>query len=250
MQVIHPAPHPTNLLRFDETSLVLSLVATHARDNLVVTALALSPRPFCLRVGAEEDGNNDTLTHIPLVAVSDRTTSTVAVLACSRLHRGATKAPIANAATDNGHWRGGGVEEGSGDTMREGGDSANGAGSTSGSPGSVVDQLRLLTVWPCNNVTSLVAASGAPLSSEPDDDGHEHDGHGQEQQQQQHHQHQHHQQQEQYRQEQHHHQHTDRTSRLSGGSGRIGGDMFLLGTASGAVYTFGVDAPSCASQVK
>lgn len=233
-----PSP-PVNLCRFDENVLALSLVATHLRDSLVVTSLALSPRPVYPPPVNGKEGNNNHVTNIPLVALADRTTRTVAVLACSRVHRGSTKARVANNDAADGLGSGGGVVEGRGSTMRDGGGIADGAGSPSGSPVNVVDQLRLLAVWPCNEkVTSLAAAaSGVPLSTESYDDGNEHDDNGQERQYQQ--------QQQQQQNQQHQQQRTDdRRSRLSGGSRRIEGDNFFLGTASGTVLTFGVDASS------
>lgn len=204
-------PGPT-LHRYDESARTVSLVARHARDSLIVDVLALSPHPSFppAPTGVGVWGGETTAVNgIPLVAVADRTTKTVAVLACTprRLPAASTRNGSANRNVSD-------VEEEEADIVlphRGGGDddidrSSRGAAADGaarkGSCDSNVRSLRLLSVWPCQDkVTSLVAASGSVADNRAPP------------------------------------MHT-------GGLDENDGRLFVLGTGCGEVFTVGVDAPS------
>lgn len=184
----------------------------------MVTALALSPRPLAISdAGCEQGRSNDPS---PLVALADGTTRTVAVLALPRSNRpsSTTHIPINGGTDDGADGRGG----------DDGGDEEG--------RGGAVGHLRLVSVWPCREkVTSLVAASGTPTDLvDSEDGGRKNDNRGEEQQHQ--------------RRQHQHQQVLDEASRFAGGCGRNRGGMFLVGSASGTVWTVEVQAPN--SQMK
>ncbi|CAM9107800.1 unnamed protein product, partial [Hapterophycus canaliculatus] len=160
--------HCVCLYRFDETLRELTLVATHSRDNLVVTALELSVRPiFPSAFYSVEEGSGEGMA--ALLAVADLTTRTVAVLACPGI-------PLTNSSTSDGSiYRGGDIGSGeeanhttrsciiSGNDHRSDG---GGSRRCTSAPGTAavgsqdrdVALLRLVSVWPCQDkVTSLAS---------------------------------------------------------------------------------------------
>lgn len=206
------------MYRYDESSRVLSLVATHSRDHLVATALALSPRP--LVASFDDRGKEHSQTCAPLVALADRTTRTVAVLSLPRFNSrsSATRPPFSVVGDSNGN----GVRGGHDDSGEE-------------EAGDAVKQLHLMSVWPCREkVTSLVAAASGQQESavDSDDDGCEDNNRDEDEQRRRHQRHRH-----------RHQRVVDEASRFAGGSGRDRPDMFLMGTGSGTVWTAGVEPP-------
>lgn len=204
-------PGPT-LHRYDESARTLSLVARHSRDSLVVDVLALSPHPSFppapTGVGVGE-GETMAVNGIPLVAVADRTTKTVAVLACtprrftaaSTCNGGATR-NVSDVEEEEADivmpHRGGGDD----DIDRSSGGAAVDGAVRNGSCDSNVRPLRLLSVWPCQDkVASLVAASGSVVDNRA-------------------------------------------PPMYAGGLDENDGGLFLLGTGCGEVLTVGIDAPS------
>ncbi|CAM9384098.1 unnamed protein product [Ectocarpus sp. 6 AP-2014] len=197
---------------YDESARTLCLVARHARDSLIVDVLALSPHssfpPAPTGVGVGR-GETTAVNGIPLVAVADRTTKTVAVLACT--HR---RLPAASTRDGNANRNVSDIEEEEADIVMPhcgGGDddidrSNRGAAvdgaARKGSCDSNVRLLRLLSVWPCQDkVTSLVAASGSVADNRA-------------------------------------------PPMYTGGLDENDGRLFLLGTGCGEVLTVGIDAPS------
>lgn len=186
----------------------------------MVTALALSTHPSATSVGGCEQENKS---FVPLVALADWTTRTVAVLASPRLNScsSTTHKPTRGGTDDGSDGRGsdGSGEEGTGGAVR---------------------YLRLVSVRPCREkVTSLIAASGTANLVDSDDGEYEDGKCGADQEQQQH------------QQQKHPHQHmVTAASRFAGDLGRNRGNisMFLVGTTSGAVSTFGVGTPSSATK--
>ncbi|CAM9404952.1 unnamed protein product [Ectocarpus fasciculatus] len=198
---------------YDERARTMSLIARHSRDSLIVDVLALSrhpsfpPVPTGVCVG---EGETTAVNGIPLVAVGDRTTNTVAILACT-----SRRLPAASTRNDGANRNVSDIEEeGEADVVmphRGGGDddidrSTRGAaadeGARKGSCNSDVRPLRLLSVWPCQDkITSLVAASGSVVDNRA-------------------------------------------PPMYTEGLDENGGRLFLLGTGCGEVLTIGVDAPS------
>lgn len=195
--------------RYNESSRVLSLVATHSRDRLVVTALALSPRPLVASVGGCEQEEHS-VSSVPLVALADRTTQTVAVLAlpCFNSRISATHTPISGGADSGTGGRGG---DGSGDEEMV----------------DAVRHLRLISVWPCREKVTSLVASGKANAVDYDGKEDEDDRRGEDQQQHWRRQHV-----------------VSEASRFAGDSERNGAGMFLMGTASGAVWTVAVETPN------
>eukprot|EP00752_Nemacystus_decipiens_P002970 g2759.t1 len=201
--------HCVSIYRYNESSRTLSLVAAHSRDRLVVTALALSPRPLDTS-GGSCGQEHSSETSAPLVALADRTTGTVAVLSISR-----SSPPTATTHTA--------VRDGA----DNGTDDRGGDGSGEEGAGVAARHLRLLSVWPCReNVTALVVAASLGQANWVDceDDECEDDHRGKDEQ------HRRHQRHRRYR---HRYQDVvDEASRFAGASGRNRADMFLMGTAS------------------
>lgn len=146
------------LRRFNKGSKTLSLVATHARDSLVVTTLALSPGPFFTSVLGEESETQER-SELPFVALADQTTKTIAVLACPRLHvprstsssqSSPTTTATASALYNSSPSSSGDGDEGESDAVR---------------------RLRLLSVRRCQDkVASLVTSSEASMLLDSDDE--------------------------------------------------------------------------------
>ncbi|CAM9475795.1 unnamed protein product [Ectocarpus sp. 4 AP-2014] len=196
---------------YDESARTLCLVARHARDSLIVDVLALSPHPSFppapTGVGVGR-GETTAVNGIPLVAVADRTTKTVAVLACT--HR---RLPAASSRNGSANRNVSDIAEEEADVVmphRGGGNddidqtSRGAAADGAAIKGSCdnVRSLRLLSVWPCQDkVTSLVAASGSVADNRAP---------------------------------------PMYTGELDENDGRL----FLLGTGCGEVLTVGIDAPS------
>ena len=226
---IFPALLPV-LRRFDECSKTLTLVATHSRDSFVVTALALSPDPFFANVVGDLKETKEGAA-VPLVALADRTTKTVAVLAFPRFGTPRSTTSSQNSPTPPANTNG---------TDRNSGCSSDrGDGYTS----NAVGHLRLLSLWPCRDkVVSLVASSQAPALPTSDSEGPEDEDRGGNEER--------HQQQNQQDQRQRQPRHTDKLpSRYFRGSWKTAGEMFVACTASGQVWEFGLDAPVCISGV-
>lgn len=187
-------------------------MATHSRDRLVVTALALSPRPPAPGAGGRERERSEV--PAPLVALADRTTRTVAVLAVSRLTPPSSTTPP--------HVSGG---------IANGVDGRGGDGGGEEGTGGAVGHLHLLSVWPCREkVTALVGAAASEMvkANLVDRGGDEHkaDSRGENQEHQQ------------LRRHQHPRQH------IANVALGFAGGMFLMGTTKGVVWTVGVETPN------